>query len=437
MKILITDEKGSLNLLLQKGTYKLNNINIILKIQNMKLFFLIFSMITFSILANAQSEKIIIGTIDTINSSILNEKRPIWVYKPDNVLTRNNSDSLKQYPVVYLLDGDLHFASVVGILEHLSDNNICPEMIVVGIPNTNRLRDLTPTRDSSYSKTTGGGSDNFISFMNKELIPYIDATYPTAPYKMLIGHSIGGLTVINTLIKFSDMFNSYVAIDPSMWWDNQISLKEAKIALNNNQFGNKRLYLAIAKVKIKDMDTTSVRTDSTRSTRHIRSILELSDILNSNTDNKLNYQIKYYNNESHGTIPMIATYDALHSIFDFYKIHIDITDFANNTMALADRIENYYNVLSKNMGYSISPSESYVNRLAYSAMYVKNFPLSEYFFKRNVTNYPNSYNVYDSFGDYYLTMGNKEQAINMFKKALSIYENLGTRKKLDELNEKE
>ena len=243
----------------------------------MKLFFLTFSIITFSILANAQSEKIVIGTIDTINSSILNEKRPIWVYKPNNALTRNNSDSLKQYPVVYLLDGDLHFASVVGILEHLSDNNICPEMIVVGIPNTNRLRDLTPSRDSAYSKTSGGGSDNFISFMNKELVPYIDSIYPTAPYKMLIGHSIGGLTVINTLINFPEIFNSYVAIDPSMWWDNQISLKEAKIALYNNQFENKRLFLAIAKVKIKGMDTTSVRTDTTRSTIHIRSILKLSE----------------------------------------------------------------------------------------------------------------------------------------------------------------
>lgn len=406
----------------------------------MKRFFLTFSIITFSILAHAQSKNIVIGTIDTINSSILNEKRPIWVYKPDNAFFGlAKSDSLKRYPVIYLLDGKAHFASVVGLLQQMSfvnGNKICPEMIVVGIPNTDRFRDLTPSCDSSRSKTSGG-SDNFISFMNKELIPYIDATYPTKPYKMLIGHSIGGLTVINTLIKYPDMFNSYLAIDPSMWWDNQISLKEAKIALSNNQFENKRLFLAIAKVKNKDLDTSSVRNDNTRNTIHIRSILELSDILNSNTGNKLNYQTKYYKNESHGSIPLIATYDALHSIFDFYKIHIDITDFTNNTLALANRIENYYKVLSTNMGYSIIPEESFINELAYPAMALKNLALAEYFFKMNIKNYPNSYNVYDSMGDYYLTIGKKEQAINMFKKALSIYENPATRKKFDELNEKE
>jgi len=406
----------------------------------MKLLFLTFSMMIFSILANAQSENIVIGTIDTINSSILNEKRPVWIYKPDDAFFGlEKSDSLKRYPVIYLLDGNWHFASVVGLLQQMSfvnGNKICPEMIVVGIPNTDRFRDLTPSCDSSRSKTSGG-SDNFISFMNKELIPYIDSTYPTAPYKMLIGHSIGGLTVINTLIKSPDMFNAYVAIDPSMWWDNQISLKEAKIDLHNNQFENKKLFLAISEVKNKDMDTSSVRTDTTRSTIHIRSILELSDILNLNTDNKLNYQTKYYNNEDHGTIPLIATYDALHFIFDFYNdLQIDVTDFTDTTMALAYKIENYYNVLSNNMGYSIIPDESYVNRLAYVAMYWKNLPLAEYFFKMNVNSYPNSYNVYDSMGDYYLTIDNKEQAINMFKKSLSIYENPVTRKKLDELNEK-
>ena len=134
--------------------------------------------------------KVIIGTIDSIHSKILNEQRKIWVYVPNNGST--DANTLQRYPVVYLLDGDAHFYSVVGMIQQLSQvngNTICPEMIVVGIPNTDRNRDLTPTHtdvdrsmgiDSSFSKISGGG-EQFMAFIEKELIPYIDSTYPTKP----------------------------------------------------------------------------------------------------------------------------------------------------------------------------------------------------------------------------------------------------------------
>ena len=395
----------------------------------MKRLFIILLLSIIATFANAQSNKIEIGIFDTINSKILNEKRSIWIYKPDNF------DLQKKYPVVYLLDGDWHFISVVGMLQQLSyinGNTICPEMIVVGIPVKDRYRDLTPTCDSLYSKTSGG-YNNFISFVSKELISHIDSTYPTAPYKMLIGHSLGGLTVMNTLLRFPDMFNAYVAIDPSMWWNNQISLKEAKKVFSSYTFENKRLYLAIANNMNKGMDTTSVRKDNTRNTLAIRSNLELSDILKANTDNKLNFQTKYYSNESHGSIPLIATYDALHFIFDYYNFPMDKSDYADTTIALADRMKNHYIDVSKKMGYKISPSESIVNNLGYNALYMNNFKLAEYFFKMNIENYSNSNNAFDSMGDYYIAVGNNEQAIIMYKKALSIFDNIETRKKLESI----
>ena len=94
------------------------------------------------------------------------------------------------------------------------------------------------------------------------------------------------------------MFDSYIAIDPSMWWDNQISLKEANTVLSNNKFENKRLFLAIANNMNKGMDTVSVRNDNTRNTLAIRSNLKFSDILKANSNNELNFQIKYYINDS-------------------------------------------------------------------------------------------------------------------------------------------
>ena len=89
--------------------------------------------------------------------------------------------------------------------------------------------------------------------------------------------------------------------------------------------------------------------------------------------------------------------------------------------------------ISEKMGYSINPSESIINTLGYTALYMNNLPLAEYFFNLNVNNYPNSFNVYDSMGDYYLSVNNNEQAIYMFIKSLSIYENFETRKKLESI----
>ena len=101
-----------------------------------------------------------------------------------------------------------------------------PEMIVVGITNTNRDKDLKPTitnLDGVVDLNSGGGG-NFMNFIENELIPHIDSIYPTAPYRIFSGHSLGGLTVINTLLNNTQLFNAYIAIDPSLWWNNQTLL---------------------------------------------------------------------------------------------------------------------------------------------------------------------------------------------------------------------
>lgn len=397
----------------------------------MKVLLMTFVMIWSMILTNAQSNKIEIGIMDTIDSKILNEKRPIWIYKPNNLSA--NSKSQERYPVIYLLDGDWHFVSVVGTLQQLSfinGNTICPEMMIVGIPIADRYRDLTPYRDSTIYKNSGG-YENFITFIKNELFPYIESKYPISPYKTLIGHSLGGLTTINTIIKHPDYFNSYIAIDPSMWWFNQKSLIETKEALSKNDFTNKKLFLAIANTMDRDMDSINVRNDKTRNTLPIRSLFELSDYLKSPNSNKLDYKVKYYNNENHGSIPHIATYDALHFIFNYYKLNITKKDYVDDTMSLSNKIKDHYKNISEKMGYTIIPSENYINTLGYNAIYMKNLSLAESLFKQNINNYPNSFNAYDSMGDYYLLIENYNLASSMYQKALSIYENIDTKKKLD------
>jgi len=381
----------------------------------------------------AQSKKIEIGVIDSINSKILNEKRDIWVYVPHNVT--NGMTSKKNYPVLYLLDGDWHFVSVVGLLQHLSytnGNTICPEMIVVGIPSTDRYRDMTPSCDSMYSEKSGG-NEKFISFIENELIPHIDSLYPVEPYRMIVGHSLGGLTVINTLINHTELFNSFVAIDPSMWWNNQSSLRETNTALSKNEFFNKSLFLAIANTMDKGIDTATVKKDNSRKTLPIRSNLEFSDILNKYSQNNLNYMVKYYQNENHGSIPLIATYDALHFVFDFYNLSLTKSDYTDTTMSIVNKIENHYKNVSERMGYKVTPTENTLYVFAINSQYMNNLPLAEHFLLQNITYHPDSFIAHDSYGDYYVSKGNYEQASIMYKKALSIYDNDDTRKKLENI----
>ncbi len=404
-----------------------------------KLFFFLLSAF-FSINAFAQKDnQVTIGKIDSIQSTILNEQRKIWVYVPNGW----QADSKQRYPVVYLLDGDAHFYSVVGMIQQLSQvngNTICPEMIVVGIPNMDRTRDLTPTHvdadppfmDSASSKTSGGG-ERFVSFIEKELMRYIDSAYPTQPYKMLIGHSFGGLTVMNVVMNHTKLFNAYVCLDPSMWWDKMNFLKATKKSLAEKKFTGTALYLGIANTMDENMDVTAVQSDTSAETRHIRSILDLDKYAKDQKQNGLMYNSKYYSNDDHGSVPLISTYDAFRFVFEKFRFKLSFKDFTDSTADLATKFEKHYQEVSKLFGYKVSPPENMLNGIGYEFLQQKQYAKAGRLFKMNVDNYPESANVYDSYGDYFLAIDNKSKAIEYFKKALAIKENPESRKKLNTL----
>lgn len=400
------------------------------------LLFCLLSNLVFS-QGKVDKENIVIGKTDSVQSNILGELRKIWVHVPDGAANSNT-----RYPVVYVLDGDGHFSSVVGMIQQLSSggNNNCPKMMVVAIPNTDRTRDLTPTHvdadppimDSTFSKTSGGG-ENFIAFLEKELMPYIEAKYPAAPYKMLIGHSFGGLAVIQTFTHHTDLFNAYISIDPSMWWDKQTLLKQTEKALAERKFEGKSLYLGIANTLEDGMDIKTVQKDTSEASRHIRSILKLQAAFEKNKNNGLKYGSKYYPDDSHGSVPLITEYHALRFFFDFFPLKFTEQDYIDSTGALADKYQSHFTKLSQKMGYQLKPDEAEINFIGYDFLRRKIYETAGRLFKLNVDNYPESYNVYDSYGDYFVAIKDTTNAILQFKKALSIKENGGSRKKLEAL----
>ena len=380
----------------------------------------------------AQNNQIIIGKTDSLNSKILGEKRQVWVslpsgYNEDIFTTRN-------FPVIYLLDGNANFQVVNGIVRQLSGMNgnlTLPESIIVGILNTDRTRDLTPSH--AASDPSSGGGEKFTQFLEKELIPYIDSVYHTAPFRTLIGHSFGGLTAVNIFINHTNLFNTYIAIDPTMGWDDRKLLEQSKPLLAQKNFSGRSLFLGIANTMPLGMDTLRARHDTSGGTYHIRAILDMKDALQKNKT--LNWSYKFYADDEHVSVPPIAEYDGLRFLFKFWKIPQDqIHQFYNQPkIDVATILANYYKQISGHMGYSVLPPESMLNDLAYVFLNSGQNGKAYQLFSLIINDYPQSFNAYDSMGDYYNAQKNKEKAIEYFRKAYAIRQFPDTKKKLDEL----
>jgi uncharacterized protein len=388
-------------------------------------------LIHFSICVIAQNnESIIVGKKETIYSKVLNENRKLWIYTPN--ITSQNASPDKRYPVLYLLDGDAHFFSTVGIVQQLSQangNGVLPEMIVVAIENTNRLKDLTPMLLSTNNLEK---ANPFVNFLSSELIPYIDKNFSTAPYKLLVGHSLGGLTAINILTNFPQLFNAYIAIDPSMWLDNEKILNNTLAQLESKNLNGTRLFIGAANTMPKGMTLSKLKTDKSNETKHIRSILKLDKFLRSNT-NGLKYAKKYYENERHNTVPLLSEYDGLRFIFDYYLLDVAENDFADSTSLIASKLKTHYTKISKEMGYENSAPEAFINYFGYDALTKKQYKKAEALFKLNIESYPNSNNVYDSYGDYFLAKKDTTNAIANYKKALQLKNDATITRKINAL----
>ena len=382
------------------------------------------------------TQDIVIGKFHTIHSKILGEDKDIWLYVPPH--GRSIDFEAPKFPVVYLLDGEDHFESMLASLKKRCNSDLdafCPQMILVGVTHNDRGRELSPTKSAGLMpphtvNENGGGGEEFTAYLEKELIPYIDANYPTSPYRTLIGHSLGGLLVMNTMMHHNHLFNAYVSIDPSMWWDNERLLKQIQTGLKTGNFDKSKLYLAIANSMPAGMSLTQAKRDKSLDTKVIRSILSLSKSLASNT--KMHAKSKFYVRENHGSVTFLAQDDALRFVFDFYRLPNDLAYFKEEFDGIPS-LQAHFKKVSLTLGYQVLPPGDLLNGLGRRFLARGAFAKAFYYFDFNLKNYPNSPHAMDSMGDYYLAIGNKIRAIELFKQAISLGAHPIVQKKLDQL----
>ena len=248
----------------------------------------------------------------TIRSEILNEERVVFVYVPDTYGLEAAKE--KRYPVLYLLDGLAYFEVTTGIAHHLGSWNAAvqriPDLIVVAIQNTKRPRDMTPSHmaEGPYSSGSGGAAV-FRSFIESELMPAVDKQFRASGERILVGHSLAGLFVLDTFLERPNLFVAYIASDPSLWWDDNLLARKLLARRGTSPRTPGRLFIAQANTP----DSTLGEHDAHKAgITAFRAALEAAKL-------PVEHSYRYFEDETHLSVPLQAVYRGLLFAYEGYK----------------------------------------------------------------------------------------------------------------------
>lgn len=353
----------------------------------------------FSLLAQETPKQITIGYETELESKVLSETRPLLIHLPDGY-----KESDKSYPVIYLLDGRGHFHHTTGTMQFLARSNRMPEMIIVGIPNTSdRTRDLTPPITGEKKQiANGGGADNMLEFMASELIPFINKNYRTTPYKLLIGHSFGGLFAVHAMVHRPKLFDAHLAISPSMWWDDQSLVNQAETFLEKNPEHQTKLYMTMG---------------NERGTM-LGGAWKLAALLEEKTNaDHFKWEFHILKEEDHGSVVHRSTYNGLEALFNDWRLEDPFALYQQGGLAA---IQDHFEKIKETYGVDGRAPEGMINGLGYRLLNSGKVDEAIEVFAQNVNDYPKSFNVYDSLGEGYKVKGEKGKAIKYYKKSMEL-----------------
>ena len=365
-------------------------------------------------LAQQKDEDIVIGKIKLIQSKVLNEERALFIHVPPGY-----DQSQEKLPVLYVLDGEANFFFSTAIVNFLSRSQAISRMIVVGIPNTDRMRDFTPSKVEETR--TSGGADNFLKFLQDELFPYVEKEYRTQPFKILCGHSLCGMFSIYTLVTKPELFNAYIAISPYLMWDDELVIKRAESGLDKRLTINKFLYITVGNEpnytnSLEKLTNRLKSLDSEKIAVNLSKDENLQALPLPRFTSPLEWKFIEMINESHGSIPFKSVYNGLEFLYSDWRLPDDIAGKG------IDEIKNHYSNLSRKFGYTIDIPEPFINRQGYLLMGQGEIKQAIELFEYNVKMFPNSNNVYDSMGEGYESNGQFKLALKYYKKAVEMGE---------------
>jgi predicted alpha/beta superfamily hydrolase len=332
-----------------------------------------------------------IGRNETIWSEVLRESRPLQIHVP-----RAHDERRVACPVIYVLDGAGNFVHTVAAAQFLAEAGRIPESIVVAIPNVDRARDLTPNLPGCGDDC--GRGDRFFEFLTKELIPWVESRYRTAPFRVLTGHSRGGLYALHTLLNQSEAFNAYVAMSPALWWNDEAVLAGADEKLRSLP-PRRFLYM----------------TDGDESADLTASVAEAVALLRRAAPANLSWHYAHLANEEHMTTRHRSIYDGLEHIFSGMQVPPEII----RTRGIAG-IEAHYATLKARYGFPIALPMGMVEWCGYYLLQQEKAPMAVEVFKRNAELHPTEARAYYGLASALSAAGREAEAHEAMTKAFQI-----------------
>ena len=348
--------------------------------------------------AACYGQAITVGQRQGIHSAVLNEDREYQVSLPDSYGWAKD----RRYPVMYVLDGESQFVHTATSVRFLAATGEIPEMIVVGIISTLRVRDFTQT-DWPTAWVGGGGANNFKRFLSAELIPRINDAYRTDGFRVLSGHSAGGQFVLYCLASEPSLFKAYIALSPSLDWDDNLPQRSLQKSFTSTPSLPAFLYVA--------------RSDDFG--RALVDYEELVETLATMSPRKFRWHSQAFPQETHNSISLLSQIDAVRHVYEGYRFHDDMLE---KGFSFA---QQHFEEVSKRVGWPLAIPEGVINSLGYAALSEGKVQDAIEFFKRNVHANPNSANEYDSLADGYSKAEHWTDAVAALNRAVALAKESG------------
>ncbi len=344
---------------------------------------------------------IAVGELVKVPSRILEEERTLLVALPPGY-----ARSTERYPVLYFTDGDAHYTMLKGITDALAANGLMPQVILVGVMNTDRVRDLTPTRVEVRRRNgvaqpfpTSGGGPRFLEFFEKEVFPYVERTYRTAPYRVFAGHSFGGLLALHALAVRPELFQAFIAASPSLDWDNGYAHRQLQERLKGREELARTVFVTMA--------------DEEKNASWPAPFDRLRMLLKESRAKGLVSGTKAMPDEDHGTVVLPSYYWGLRHVFEGWKMR------AQGPLALSD-IKAHFDKLTKKVGYPILPREGEINQVGYGLLGAGRPKDAIEVFQYNAERHPMSPNVHDSLGEAFEQAKRLPEALASYTRAADL-----------------
>lgn len=342
-------------------------------------------------------------TVINVKSKVLGEERMIFIGTP-----RQYEQSADRYPVLYVTDAGAQFNHTLTTADFLARQRRMPPVIVVGITHPDRTHDLTPTQSGRslsdgrpVALSNAGGAPKFREFIEAELIPYIDSNYRTAPYRIFSGHSFGGLFAVDTLFTRPSMFNGVIAISPTLDWEDDLVLRNARAFFKER----------------KELSATLFVASGSEGALVQRSFDSMRGILKKQRAKGFSYDMAQYSDEDHGSVVLQATYFGLKKVFEDWPL----PRHRENKVALGwEGIQAHYRHLTEKYGFPVAVPEDIANQAGYQFLQANSFREAINVLKANAEAYPESPNAYDSLGEAYEKSGQYELALESYGKAAKL-----------------